>query len=280
MVKAEQVTAPLAYHGEGPIWHDGLLHWVDMLAGDVLTLSTSGEVGRRHVSDVVAALRPRTGGGYVYAVQRGFALDRGPRTPVENLPELWSNPGVRMNEGSCDPRGRFYCGSMAYDLTPGAACLYRLNVDGSVVRVLGDVTISNGLDWDPTGSRAYYIDTGNRRIDLLDDDPDVGLTCRRPFVTIDEGSPDGLTVDAEGGVWVALWGGGAVHRYTPEGMLSEVVQAPASQVSACTFGGSGLEELYITTSRQDLAADAEPGAGAVFRAVIGVAGVPVRPFDG
>ena len=102
MVQAEQLTGPVAYHGEGPLWHDGL-HWVDMLAGDVLSLGADGSVSRRHIGAVVAALRPRAGGGFVYAVERGFALDRGPGSPLEVLPEVWTDTAVRMNEGSCDP---------------------------------------------------------------------------------------------------------------------------------------------------------------------------------
>ena len=159
-VRAEQVTDPVAYHGEGPVWSDrwGGLRWVDMLAGDVLSLAADGTVGRRHVGDVAAALRPRRGGGAVIAVERGFALEDadGTLTPLD---PVWSDPGVRMNEGGCDPDGRFWCGSMAYDQRPGAAALYRLDPDGAVRRVLEGVTISNGLDWSPDGSLAYYDDT-------------------------------------------------------------------------------------------------------------------------
>src|SRR5690606_25920507 len=111
------------------------------------------------------------------------------------------DPGVRMNEGGCDPDGRFYCGSMAYDRTPGAASVYRLDPDGSVRTVIEHVTISNGLEWSPDGSRAYYVDTDTGRIDVFDYDRETGLTGRRPFAEFDadEGRPDGLAVDADGG---------------------------------------------------------------------------------
>jgi len=277
--RAEQITAPIAYHAEGPVWVDEL-HWVDMLAGDVLSLGPDGTVGRRHVGNVVAALRPRASGGFVYAVERGFALDDGTGTPVRMLPELWATDAKRMNEGGCDPDGRFYCGSMAYALTPGAASLYRLDPDGRVTTVLDDLTISNGLEWSPDGRLAYYVDTATGRIDVMDYDGDRGLTNRRPFATVETGSPDGLTVDAEGGIWVALWGGSAVHRFAPDGALSEVIELPVTQVTACSFGGANLDELFITTSRQGLPASAEPSAGALFHCQPGIAGLPVRRFAG
>jgi len=276
---AEQITAPIAYHAEGPVWVDQL-HWVDMLAGDVLSLGWDGTVARRHVGHVVAALRPRASGGFVYAVERGFALDDGIGTPIRPLPDLWTTDAVRMNEGGCDPDGRFYCGSMAYAETAGAASLYRLDPDGRVTTVLGDLTISNGLDWSPDGRLAYYVDSATGRIDVMDYEGDRGLTGRRPFVTVDAGSPDGLTIDAEGGVWVAIWGGSAVQRFTPEGALSEVIPLPVTQVTACTFGGADLDELFITTSREGLPAGEEPAAGSLFRVRPGIAGLPVRRFAG
>jgi sugar lactone lactonase YvrE len=186
-----------------------------------------------------------------------------------------------MNEGGCDPDGRFWCGSMAYDQAPGRGALYRLDPDGAVRRILDGVTISNGLDWSPDGSLAYYDDTATHRVDVFDYDRVTGLTARRPFVRLpDDGNPDGLTVDAEGGVWVALFGGGAVHRYTPAGALDVVVEVPTAQVTACTFGGPRLDELFVTTSREGMAADDDPLAGALFRAEVGVPGLPVREFAG
>ena len=279
MAVAEQVTSRVAYHAEGPVW-SGRLHWVDMLAGDVLSLAPDGSVARRHVASVIAALRPRRSGGFVYAVERGFALDDGPDTPVRPLPDLWETHAVRMNEGGCDPDGRFYCGSMAYDLAPGAASLYRLDPDGRVTTVLDGLTISNGLEWSPDGTLAYYVDSAVGRIDVMDYDSAAGLTGRRPFATVAVGAPDGLTVDAEGGVWVAIWGASAVHRYDANGALTEVVEVPATQVTACTFGGDDLSVLYITTSREGLPDDAEPAAGALFAWRPGVRGLPVRPFGG
>jgi sugar lactone lactonase YvrE len=282
-VRAEQVTGPVAYHGEGPVWSErwGGLRWVDMLAGDVLSLANDGTIDRRHVDNVAAVLRPRRQGGAVIGVERGFALEEADGT-LTHLGELWSDANVRMNEGGCDPDGRFYCGSMAYDERPGAGALYRLDPDDSVHVVLENVTISNGLEWSPDGSRAYYNDSPTQRIDVFDYDSESGLSGRRPFAEVpaEAGAPDGLTVDEEGGVWVALYGGGAVRRYTPEGMLDEGIEVPAKQVTACTFGGSGLHQLFITTSREDLKPSEDPLAGSLFRAAVGVAGLPVREFVG
>jgi sugar lactone lactonase YvrE len=281
-MRVEQVTEPVAYHGEGPVWSArwGGLHWVDMLAGDVLSLGGEGDVGRRHVGRVAAALRPRRGGGAVIGVERGFVLE-GADGSLTPLPELWSGDEVRMNEGGCDPDGRFYCGSMAYNQRPGAACLYRLDADLTVQVVLDGLTVSNGLEWSPDGSRAYYNDTATHRISVFDYDPESGLTGRRTFAEIpDNGRPDGLTVDSEGGVWTAISDGGAVHRYTPDGRLDEVLEVPARKVTACTFGGKQLNELFITTSREGLPEGEDPLAGSLFRASPQVVGLPAREFAG
>ena len=282
-MQAEQVTDPVVYHGEGPVWSErwGGLRWVDMLAGDVLSLAADGTINRGHVGDVAAILRPRRQGGAIIGVERGFVLEEADGT-LTPLGELWSDTNIRMNEGGCDPDGRFYCGSMAYDQRLGAGALYRLDPDGSVRVVLENVTVSNGLEWSPDGSRAYYNDTPTQRIDVFDYDVESGLTGRRPFAEVpaEAGLPDGLTVDEEGGVWVALYGGGAVRRYTPDGVLDEVIEVAAKQVTACTFGSSDLDQLFITTSREGLKPGEDPLAGSLFRAAVGVAGLPVREFAG
>lgn len=281
-MRVEQVTDPVAYHGEGPVWSPrwGGLRWLDMLAGDLLSLDADGRVDRRHVGSIVAAVRPRRGGGAVLAVERGFALEE-PDGLITYLPPVWSSTAIRMNEGGCDPDGRFYCGSMAYDQRPGAASLYQLDRDLSVHTVLTEVTISNGLEWSPDGSRAYYNDTPTHRISVFDYGAQSGLTNRRTFAEIpDDGNPDGLTVDSEGGVWTAIFGSGCVHRYGPDGVLDEVVEVPARQVTACTFGGEQLDELFITTSREGLRDDEDLLAGSLFRARPQVTGLPVREFAG
>ena len=280
-VDLEQLTGPVAYHGEGPVWSTswGGLHWVDMLAGDVLSLAADGSVGRRHVSDIVAAMRPRTGGGTVYAVERGLLVEDDDGT-LRQVP-VWRDPAVRMNEGACDPDGRLWVGSMAYAKTPGAASLYRWDGVGEVEPVLHDVTISNGMGWSPDGTLAYYNDTATHEVSVFDYARETGLTNRRTLVRVaDDGSPDGLTVDAEGGIWTAIANQGTVHRYTPQGRLDEVIEVPATKVTSCTFGGEELDRLFITTSKEDVDTSADRNAGSLFCADVGVRGLPVLEFAG
>lgn len=282
-MKAETLTDPICYHAEGPVWSEawGGLRWVDMLDGDVMSLDSDGSIQRRHIDDIAAIVRPRRGGGAILGIERGFALEH-PDGTITRLGDLWSGGDVRMNEGGCDPDGRFYCGSMAYDKRPGGGSLYRLDPTGEVTVVLAGVTISNGLDWSPDNSVAYYIDTMTFEVSIFDYDTERGLTGRRTFVEFDPdgGGPDGLVVDSDGGVWVALFGGSAVHRYTADGALDEIIEVEARQVTACTFGGPDLDRLYITTSRENLEPDDDPLAGSLFTAMPGVTGLPVREYAG
>src|SRR5215217_3645557 len=281
-MQVEQLTGPIAYHGEGAVWSPqwGGLRWVDMLAGDVLSLAEDGSVNRQHVASVAAAIRPRRSGGAVIGAERQFLLEE-PDGTIRQLDQLWSDTGVRMNEGGCDPNGRFYCGSVAYDQSAGAAKLFRLDPNLTVHTVLPQVTVSNGLDWSPDNSLAYYNDTATFSISVFDYSPDAGLTNRRTFVEVaDDGRPDGLTVDSEGAVWTAISNQGVVHRYTPTGVLDEVVDVPARKVTSCTFGGDQLDELFITTSQENIDTDSDPLAGSLFHAHVGVRGLPVREFAG
>jgi sugar lactone lactonase YvrE len=290
-IAAEQATPAVAEHGEGPVWDAsrGVLASVDMFRGDLLTVdllrdgAELAEVRRRHVGDLLAALRPRARGGWVVALARGFGFLDEPGSAGEGearpLDELWSDETVRMNDGGCDPAGAFWCGSMAIDSAPGRGALYRLAPDGSVATMLTGVTVSNGLCWSPDGSRAYYIDSDTGGIDVLTVDLAVPeVTARERFVDVG-GTPDGLTVDADGGVWVALWGGSAVHRYTPDGALDVVVTLPTTHPTACTFAGPELDELWITSSAHG-AGGFDGRAGALYRCLPGVRGLEPLPFRG
>jgi sugar lactone lactonase YvrE len=285
VVRAEQITEPLAFHGEGPCWlaGSGELAWVDMLAGRVLLTSRAGLTRSLEIPSPVAAIvRPRASGGLVVATETGVLLLDEHDSPTL-LCEILDEPGLRMNDGGCDPQGRFWCGTMAYDVRNGAGSLYRVEPDGRVSKVLTGVTISNGLGWAPDGARAYYVDSAAYGIDTFAFDGARGkLAERRRMVDIHEslGMPDGIAVDAEGGVWVALWDGGAVHRYLLDGTLDAVVALPCGRVTACAFGGDDLGELFITTSRLGVADDADPAAGSLFRCVPGVRGQAVLAFSG
>ncbi len=284
-MKAQQLTDVVTEHGEGPVYCDRWAgpRWVDMMAGDILELAADGTVSRHHVGPVAAVIRPRVDGGHLIAGERGLLLSDNDAldAPLQALPEIWSDDSVRLNEGGCDPDGNFYVGSMAYDGRVGGGKLYRFGPDHEPSIFLDHVTVSNGLDWSPDGRLAYYNDTHTGRTDVFDWSSATGLTSRRPFVTITaDGGPDGLTVDAEGGVWVALFGGSAVHRYDPDGRLDAVIELPVSQVTAVAFAAQDLDRLIITTSRQGMGESAEPLAGALFEADPGIRGRAVLPYAG
>jgi sugar lactone lactonase YvrE len=277
-----------SHHGEGPVWDAaaGVLRFVDLVAGGLMTFDpASGAVRRRTLGPVVACLRPRRAGGLVVALERDVVLLDDPdddASAPRTLTTLPDDAGVRCNDGGCDPAGDLLLGTMAYDESPGAGTLYRVGADGAARPVVTGVTISNGFCFDPTGAFAYWTDTPTGRVERLTFAADGSVAGREPFVTVDPaaGHPDGLTVDAEGGVWVALWAGSAVHRYGPDGALDVVVRVPARQVSCPAFGGPDLADLYVTTSRQGLAAGDDPQAGALFRVTPGVRGLPALPFAG
>lgn len=172
-------------------------------------------------------------------------------------------PGRRGNDAAVAPDGALWAGSMPYDETPGGGNLIRVAPDGAVTEVLDDVTISNGTGWSPDGTRMYYVDTPTGRIDVFDVDGErIGNRRQLAVVEDGSGSPDGLTVDADGCVWVALWGGAAIRRYTPEGKLDRVLPLPVSRPTACAFGGADLGDLYVSSARVGLEAP-EPLAGSL-----------------
>lgn len=197
-------------------------------------------------------------------------------------------PGTRFNDGKCDPAGRFWAGTMSLGSDPpGAGSLYVMDTDLSVRRALEKVTISNGIVWSLDHSTMYYIDTPTREVSAFDYDIETGaISNRRAAVTIPEGygSPDGMAIDVEGMLWVAVWGSSEVSRWDPtSGELLQTISVPATQVTACAFGGPDLDQLYITTARIRLDEQAladQPHAGGLFRARPGVRGVEAYEFAG
>ncbi|WP_309127320.1 SMP-30/gluconolactonase/LRE family protein [Microbacterium sp.] len=280
---AENITGPVAHHAEAPVWSTTWrgLRWVDGEAGDLLTLREDG-IARQHVDDeYLAFVRPRMNGGFVAVGARTLYLADDADGEARPVVRLLDDPALRMNDGCCDTAGRLLTGSMAYGATREAARVLRVGADLGVTTVLTDVTSSNGIGFTGDGERAYYVDTALGRIDVFDV-ADGELENRRVLADIhpDDGMPDGLTVAADGTVWVALWGGSAVQGYDDTGAVIEHIELPVPQVSACTFGGDDLSTLYITTSAQGLPPDHGTQAGSVFSVPLGIRGLPVAAFAG
>jgi sugar lactone lactonase YvrE len=270
--------------GEGPFYDDrtGRVCWVDIFGSQLLwhDLAT-GETGAVPVPAHLGAAVPRTGGGIVLCLPDGPVLADPDGTLQILDPYPDRTPGLRSNDAKADPAGRLFLGTMAYDQTPGAGTLYRLDPGATApVAVLPGVTVSNGMGWTADGTRMYYIDTPTERIDIFDYDVASGtLRNRRPFVTVSgPGFPDGMCVDAEDAVWVALWGGGTVRRYLPDGTLDRSVPVPTPLSSSCAFAGPEFDLLVITTAAQGEYQGA-PGAGQTYAYRPGdVAGRPASRY--
>ncbi|WP_069811568.1 SMP-30/gluconolactonase/LRE family protein [Streptomyces sp. TP-A0874] len=262
-VRPEVAVRADAALGEGPTWDPVAerLIWVDILSSRVHAYQPA--TGRRTLLAVeqhVGAAKPRAGGGLVLNLRDGVGLlddpfgassGPGPARPVHFTWLLRHPvPGRRGNDAAVAPDGALWAGTMRYDEAPGGGTLSRIAPDGAALEVLSEVTVSNGTGWSPDGRSLYYVDTPTRRIDVFDTDG-VAVRHRRPLAEIEEGAgyPDGLCVDADGCVWVALWDGKAVRRYTPDGRLDRVIELPVRRPTACAFGGADLTDLYVTSAR-------------------------------
>lgn len=279
---AERVTESITHHGEGPCWYPawGGLRIVDADAGAVVTLTDAGPRRLSVGTDLATFVRPRVGGGYVVGTRTGIGLADRFDEPITREVPLHALAHVRTNDGGTTPDGLLLAGSLAAGSEPDAA-LHLIDGDLGIRTLIPNVGCSNGIDFSPSGDLAYYVDTATGRIDRLRIAGGI-LLERNEFLRVppEVGVPDGLTVDAEGTIWVALWAGSAVHGYAPDGTHVATIEVDARQVSACTFGGDDLRTLYITTSRQGLAPGEDPHAGSVFAVRPGSAGRPVTPFAG
>jgi len=276
--------------GEGPIWDEekGVLYWVDIMSSIVYEYNpVTGENRGYNVGQHVGTVVPRAAGGLMLAVYDGFAAFDPATQQVTLIADPEADiPDNRFNDGKCDPAGRFWAGTMAYNeqLTQGS--LYRLDPDFSVHKMLGDVGIANGIVWSLDNTTMYYIDSAANTVRAFDYDLATGVISNGRVVirTDGMGLPDGMAIDAEGMLWVAHFGGSCVRRWNPHtGQVIGTIQLPASQITACAFGGPDLATLYITSAAIGLDEQAlarEPHAGGLFVADPGVKGVPTFKFAG
>ena len=276
--------------GEGPVWdaRENVVWWVDITRNLVHRYDPDSRRDTTiDVGQAVGAVVPRASGGLVLAVQDGFAvLDPDTRRLDLIAPVEEDTPENRMNDAKCDSSGRLWGGTMAYSEAAGAGRFYRLDTDHSVVKILDGVTCSNGIGWSPEDRQMYYIDSGAQQVDVFDYERATGeVRNRRKLIDIpaEAGVPDGMAVDAQGYIWVALWGGAAIRRFAPDGTLDRVVEIPAKQVTSCVFAGRDLTDLYITSACEGLTESeirAYPHSGALFLHHPAVAGQPTNTYGG
>jgi sugar lactone lactonase YvrE len=284
-MQAELLYDTKATLGEGPVWdaRTQTLYWIDIMEkrvyanADILI----------ELDEYIGCLAPRKGGGLALTKRFSFwTLELNPvrmafLSALNNEP-----PNNRFNDGKCDPRGRFLAGTMEMNETDPNGSLY--SFDGrSVTKLLGNVTISNGLTWSPDYKTLYYIDTPSREVKAFDYDLETGVIANmRVAVRLPEslGWPDGMTSDTQGNLWIAMWGGAQVTKWNPNtGQLLEQIPVPARNVSSCVFGGRGRNELYLTSARIGLdkaTLNQYPLTGGVFRLETKVEGMPVFEFAG
>ncbi|QGY48127.1 SMP-30/gluconolactonase/LRE family protein [Maribellus comscasis] len=276
--------------GEGALWdyRTGELMWIN-ITGKILNFYNpkTGNNKEMFTGQMIGTVVPTEAGKVLVALQNGIYMLE-PETGTKSLivdPEedIASN---RFNDGKCDPSGRFWAGTLSLNGGSGAAALYRLDSDSSVHTMVKNVSISNGIVWSNDYKKMYYIDTPTQKVMVYDYDNASG-NISHPEVAVDVpseiGSPDGMTIDADGNLWVALWGGSAVGCWNPEtGKLLRKIEVPAKNVTSCAFGGDDLETLYITTARQSTTKEELekfPHAGGVFKTNPGVKGVKAYYFD-
>lgn len=275
--------------GEGAIWNSqtGELLWIN-ITGKILNIYNpkTGNNKELFTGQMIGTVVPCSSDKVLVALQNGiFSLDPFTGTKVLIVDPEEDLSDNRFNDGKCDPAGRFWAGTMSTKDEKGAGSLYRLDKDSSIHKMIEDVSISNGIVWSLNASKMYYIDTPTQQVKEYDYNNETG-EISNPKVAVEIstelGSPDGMTIDAEGNLWIALWGGAAVGCWNPEtGKLIRKIEVPAKNVTSCAFGDDDLGTLYITTARINTA-DEElqkyPEAGGVFKTTPGIKGVKANYF--
>ena len=285
-MKARPLIQSRCLLGEGPVWYDNRLWWVDIEEKQLLSWNPENR-HKEHFDfpDKIGFAVPTNRREWMVGLQSGINF-WDPETQA--LREIYSPEkdcaASRFNDGKCDPQGRLWAGTINLP-SPGEAALYQVANGGTGRRILTGITISNGLAWSMCRGEMYYIDTKTARVDGYAFNQETGeISNRRTVLAIpaENGVPDGMTIDSDGMLWVALWGGFGVIRVDPaDGSILTKVDVPAPQVTSCTFGSNDLDTLYITTARvgmSETALAAHPEAGNVFAVKPGVRGLPVTPF--
>jgi len=287
---AELVLDAKVMLGEGAIWHskEKKLYWID-IEGRALHLydPNANKDFLFQTGERIGTVVPVQNGGALVALQNGIHKIDINTGQLELVVNPLEDAQKRFNDGKCDPKGRFWVGTMALDGRKEASELYRLDKDKTIHSVLDKVSVSNGIVWSADKKTMYYIDTPTSMVQAFDYDNKTGsLSHRRIVVQIPkaDGYPDGMTIDAEGKLWIALWGGGAVVRYDPiTGKMLQKVEVPAPNTSSCAFGGENLDILYITTARIKLTPDQlkeYPNSGGLFAIKPGMRGLPTNFYKG
>jgi sugar lactone lactonase YvrE len=277
--------------GEGPLWHQGRLYWVDILARQIHALHPdSGQHRSWLLPDRIGFLVPAASGQFIGGLKRGLArIDlRGDAPVLTDLgtPEA-DRPGNRFNDAKCDRQGRLWAGTMNDGNSEPTGWLYRYTPEEGFRAVDGPYCVTNGPAISPDGKTLYHSDSSRRVIYAFDLHEARGeLSGRRPFVQLgaSDGFPDGMTTDAAGCLWVAKFGGWGLDRYRPDGSLAERIDLPVRNVTSCAFGGERLDRLFVTTARLGQSAEelaAQPLAGGLFEVEQpGAVGVPAGVFRG
>lgn len=298
MLMDEALTVEVAIHsgdqlGEGSVWlpDEQALLWVDIAGGFARRWdSRSGRIASTSFPGEVSAVVPCRQGGVVIALGHELLLldgEVGEQDAIlHTLAQAESDrPQNRFNDCRCDPQGRLWAGTMSKAREPHTAGLYRLTAGAELELVVGETTLSNGIAWSPEGNSMYFIDSTTQQIDVFDfDGRDGAISSRRCLAKIDleDGMPDGMTVDAEGGVWVCLFGGGALRRYDADGSLTASISLPVPHPTCPAFGGQDMCTMFITTTRHRLSPKQLldlPDAGSVLSLRLGVSGLPANRFE-
>jgi sugar lactone lactonase YvrE len=294
MQKSIKATVELKWEatlGEGPVWDEAeaKLYWVDILSGTLFQYDPDEKTNPAcDIGEHLGAVALREQGGLVMAMQSGFAFFDPKTQKMTKITDPESHlPDNRFNDGKCDPSGRFWAGTLSYNVEQGAGSLYCLDGEHKVDLKLQDLTISNGMAWNKERSKFFFIDTPSRKICAYDYDDTSGEISNPSVVKkLDksEGYPDGMTIDQEGRLWVALYDGGKVIRIDPaNGETLFEVYLPVPQVTSCTFGGPDFNELYITTGRENMPkekVEQVPLSGSLFKVELPYKGSPASRFLG